>query len=206
MSNPQVTMSGTATLRDWADKIENWNWRPGQLLGPVALRQMAANWDADLNHAVGLIADATLRAERAEARAEELGRRLASKAMALQEAEESVDRLQASKAELQIEIKDLYAQRNTATADCATFCGQNERLIKAAGAETVDGAIAAIEAQRAALERARALGPLVRLYIEYLESEQGYEEDGTMAWRSWQDQITEAQNALAAALGSGGAA
>lgn len=65
---------------------------------------------------------------------------------------------------------------------------------------------AAWEADRAALERARALVPLVRLYIEYLESEQGYEENGTMAWRSWQEIIAEAENAIAAALGSGGAA
>ena len=109
MSNPQVTMSGTATLRDWADKIENWNWRPGQLLGPVALRQMAANWDADLNHAVGLIADATLRAERAEAALERERSELTSVCM-------SVSRMTARALEQELRANNLQAALERARA------------------------------------------------------------------------------------------
>ena len=200
MSEPQVTMNGPARLRQSADL--------GSLF-PDELRQLAALWEADLERAardhdlaMSIMAERLTRAERAEARAEELGRRLASKAMALQEAEESVDRLQASKAELQIEIKDLYAQRNTATADCAASCGENERLSKAAGPETVDGAIAAIEAQRAALERARALlveqAEVVIANVWHIPPEYSSRNavlDAAVKMRE-----------LAAALGSGGAA
>jgi len=59
---------------------------------------------------------------------------------------------------------------------------------------------------KAALERARALVPFLRGWIETMQSEQGYEDEGTMAWRSWQDMIAEVENVIAALAGADGAA
>ena len=138
VSEPQVTMTGPARLRALADdaRLQGYAWLSDDLA------QLAALWNDDLGRAVqdraalerlsaaasgrGMVSEmddmaevAVLvcglhdRAEKAEAALYELGLRLAAKAMALQEAEESIDRLQSTKKDLTAEIKGLYAARPT---------------------------------------------------------------------------------------------
>lgn len=144
MTEPQVTISGPARLRRLAELT---------ILSDAELRQLAALWEADLSNATGLIADATLRAERAEA---------------------------ANMAERQ-EWSKFY-----------TLMTGDE------GAYSLADLTRAINAQIAALAQARALVPFLRGWIETMQSEQGYEDEGTMAWRSWQDMIAEVENVIAA--------